>query len=424
MLSKSIYKKNYTYILFQMTLQMLFILQIVVILVTTSGAYPVFGTKRYNGRSTAVRRENNNYSWNGLVQPYQQFVRTQRFPINYYEMYPYDRDYQDEYYYPQEAISYPVYIPPPRTSKYEVYQAVLPYYYREQPYAQQDYGYYRYDKNADPVTSLEEEMLQETQREEREDAQPIGQEVLYENDNNDDNLDDVNAAFLHNLIMSQMYKDATNKQKEYYDQYPTTDYYFDDDNYAKWDDGFLDPKSYQDDEDVRELKQLAKPQNHDKYNLNGRPTTEERAHTFRKNYSKNSNKNKKPKISKDNIYYAENKRNALTNDNTEKSREPGLSVLGVHNVPFLNRKSVLVPNSDSISTTIGPKSTTDYSPKRNTRGQKEEVLMRPATPVRHSISTPVLTVMKDQPERKREPSVYDTIKHMLDIEKSLENVSA
>lgn len=413
-----------------MALQLLPILQIIVILCTPSSAYPVFGTKRYNGRTSAIRRANNNYSWGASVQPYQQFVRTQRFPVNYYEMYPYGRDYQEDYYYPQEAITYPVYIPPPRTSKYEVYQAVLPYYYGDRPVSRQDFGgYYGYEKNPDPVEDLEEEMLQEAEREEREDAQPIGQEVLYENEGtSDDNLDDVNAAFLQNLIMSQMYKDAANKQKDYYDPYSNADYYFDDDGYGRWDDTPVDIKqSYQDDEDVRELKQLAKPQKQEtRYVSEKRPTAEERLHLFRKENVKNPSKNLKNSNGKESRYNWENKRDSLSANKKEEFSEHGNLVYGINDLAFSDRKPTIKPNSPSgaaAATTVAPKLTTNAPKKDVRKGQKEEVLMRPATPVRHPFSGSVLEMMKEEPERKREPSVYDTIKHMLDMEKSLENVS-
>ncbi|KAK4886274.1 hypothetical protein RN001_002545 [Aquatica leii] len=381
------------------------ILQITIILCTPSLSYPVFGTKRYNGRPPVIRRSNSNYnySWGSALQPYQQFLRTQRFPVNYYEMYPYGRDYQDEYYYPQETISYPLYIPPPRTSKYEVYQAVLPYYYGSRP----DYGYYGYDKGTEPVESFEDDLIQDAEREEREDAQPIGQEVLYENEATDDNFDDVNAAFLQNLIMSQMYKDATNKQKDYFDQYSNTDYYYDEDNYDKWVDSSLLPKSgYQEDEDVRELKQLVQPQKQNNFKIEKGPTAEERLHSFRK-----ENKNKNIKYNKEIKYNWDNKRNddykIRINDHVPLHYTDSKSILKTTSAPV-------------VPTTVIPKVTSNFPKRDFRRGQKEEVLMRPATPIKNPFSSKVLEMMKE-PDRKREPSVYDTIKHMLDVEKSLEN---
>ncbi|KAF5290384.1 hypothetical protein FQR65_LT11561 [Abscondita terminalis] len=385
-----------------MIMRLLPALQIIIILCAPTLSYPVFGTKRYNGRSPVIRKSNSNYnySWGSALQPYQQFLRSQRFPVNYYEMYPYGRDYQDEYYYPQEAVSYPLYIPPPRTSKYEVYQAVLPYYYGSRP----DYGYYGYEKDTEPAEAYEEDLIQDAQREEREDAQPIGQEVLYENEGAEDNLDDVNAAFLQNLIMSQMYKDATNKQKDYYDPYPNTDYYYDEDNYGKWDDSPISSNpGYQEDEDVRELKQLVKTQKQNVYKADRGPTPEERLHSFRK-----ENKNKNLKYNKEIKYNWDNKRSGEFKNKI------------IDHVHSENKDGLKTTSAPVVSTTIIPRVTSN-SPKRELRrGQKEEVLMRPATPIKNPFSSKVLEMMKE-PERKREPSVYDTIKHMLDVEKSLEN---
>ncbi|XP_063906755.1 uncharacterized protein LOC135125243 isoform X1 [Zophobas morio] len=336
-----------------MALQMLLILEVIVILFSPSTAYPVYGTKRY-GRSSIQRVS----SW----APYQ-MVRTQRYPINYYELYPYSQYPED--YYPQET--YPVYYPPARTSKYEVYQAVLPYYYGDRYLTRPNYGYY----DSDPAVDLQEEMMQEAEREEREEAQPIGHELLYENeDQTEDNLDDVNAAFLQNLIMSQMYKEALDNQKDYYDDYYPEDY-------SRWDDIPKQKSHYnQEDEDVRELKQLVKSKS--------KPKMDD-IHWFqRSNF-----RNQKEKQSK--------------NSHEEKRDKT------------FDRK-VLV----KLTTTPAPVSTS-LAPKRDARGQKEEVLMRPATPVRHPFSSPVLEMMSKDEERKRAPSVYDTIKHMLDMEKSLEN---
>ncbi|ERL90970.1 uncharacterized protein LOC109541608 isoform X1 [Dendroctonus ponderosae] len=65
----------------------------------------------------------------------------------------------------------------------------------------------------------------------------------------------------------------------------------------------------------------------------------------------------------------------------------------------------------------------EEAPRRDTRGQKEEVLMRPATPVRHPFSNSVLDMMNRQEERKRSPSVYEQIKQMLEMDKNDEKQS-
>lgn len=321
-------------------------------------------------------------------------VRTQRHPVNYYDIYPYAQNYED-YYYPQE--SYPMYYPA-RTSKYEVYQAVLPYYYGERPVSGPGYGYYGHGDN-DPVGDLQEEMLQEAEREEREESQPIGQEMLYENEgsNSDDSLDDANAAFLQNLIMSQMYKDAIDNQKDYYDPNPYSEYYSED---SKWEDSAIEPKQNyrQEDEDVRELKQLTKLKN------NKQETDD--IHWFQNGKYKNQNK-------------WDGKR-AIINPIAFKKEEFDESQKD--SVAFTSRKPSVKSTSSTSSTTSAP--TTSEPSKNNVSGQKEEVLARPATPVRHPFSAPVLDMLtKNEEDHKRTPSVYDTIKHMLDMEKDLENVS-
>lgn len=351
-----------------MVYQILPIFQIVIILFSqTAHTYPVYGTKRYGRSSSAHRISSAN--WN----PY---IRTQRYPVSYYELYPYTQSYPDDYYYPQE--SYPLYYPA-RTSKYEVYQAVLPYYYGERPASRTAYGYY----GDNEANEFQDEIMQAAAREEREESQPIGQEMLYENDNSNsnDNLDDVNAAFLQNLIMSQMYKDAVDNQKDYYD--PTSDFYSNEESYGKWESAPVDTKQgyRQEDEDVRELKQLAKA----KDNKQG-----ESIHWFQNRKYKNQD-----------------------NENWEAKRA---------SIEINSLKKEAQRSSTSTSTTARPR-TTDQA-KVQGSGQKEVVLARPATPVRHPFSTPVLDMMsKSEEERKRTPSVYDTIKHMLDMEKNLEKVS-
>lgn len=357
--------------LFQMALQILLILHVIMIFCTQiTNTYPVYGTKRY-GRSASVHR-----NW----APYQQMTRTQKYPVNYYELYPSSQNYQDGLYYPQE--NYPVYYPA-RTSKYEVYQAVLPYYYGERPISRTNYDYYGYEDNE--PTNFENEVVQDAARdEESEGFQPFGQEMLYETDNvnTNDNLDDVNAAFFQNLIMSQLYKDAVDNQKDVFDPVEPSVSELTDNAYGKWKTAPAKPKQThrQEDDNVRELKKLAG--------------------------TKDDKQTKQYKVwSGGNIV-----------QNTDEEYVKRASV----DVNFLKQDGH--HSSSTTSTTVAPK-ITDL-PKTQSIGQKEEVLVRPATPVRHPFSAPVLDMMtKNDEDRKRTPSVYDTIKHMLDMEKNMENVS-
>ncbi|KAJ8944556.1 hypothetical protein NQ318_015724 [Aromia moschata] len=374
-----------------MALQLLPIFQIIIIFYAPGFlAYnPIYGTKRY-GRST--NRLTTSYD----PYPYQSpMFQTQRYPLNYYKLYPYSQSYPEDYYYPQET--YPVYYPAPRTSKYEVYQAVLPYYYQERPVTRPGYGYYGY---ADPMVDLQEEMIQEAEREEREEAQPIGHESYYENEagNGDEEaLDEVNAAFLQNLILSQMYQDSVDGEKDVYDQYADADY----DGYGKFEDINDKPAYNSEDEDVRELKQLTK-QHSRKQQLRNQARNDE-IHWFQQNEFKNQ-KN-------------DNKRS-----DGNLNRVPDV-YMGP--VVYSDRKPIVkLSTTTTTPTTTAQSPISTEEPKRDARGQKEEFQMRPATPVRHPFTSPVLAMMsKNEVEKKRTPSVYDTIKHMLDMEKSLENVN-
>lgn len=347
-----------------MALQLLPILQVMVILcMQSSYTYPVYGTKRYGRSSHRISAP--------TYSPYQPMVRNQRYPINYYELYPYSQSYPEDYYYLQD--SYPMYYPA-RTSKYEVYQAVLPYYYGDRPVVRPGYGYY----DADPVTDLQEKMIQEVEREEREDSQPIGQEMLYENEGIDDNLDDEKATFVEDLVMSQLYKNALNDPKAYDSSYYTDYYPINDGSLGKWADTPVEPQqSYsQEDEDVKELKQLAKPKSKQNQDV----------HWFKSKKFRNQNSWEKKSYSD-------------LEDQIAEIRLP-----------------------EQVPTSIAPPTTTEVKGQQS--GQKEEMLARPATPVRRPYSTPMMQIVsKAEDERKRSPSVYDTIKHMLDMEKNLENVS-
>jgi hypothetical protein len=197
--------------------------------------------------------------------------------------YPYTQDYTDnEYYYTQEPGSFSAYPYYPTGSatngnlKYSVYQSVVPYYYGDGR-QRLGYGYYGYDEATDPVYDLQEEIQQEEEREEREEALPIGQETWFEGggasqrQSQGDSMADVNAAFLQNLIMSQMYNDANSGHVLRNSPYVGSSYSVaDDSNPDTWTydtersrsqiSGDYNQNSDEEleDEDVRELKSLVK----------------------------------------------------------------------------------------------------------------------------------------------------------------------
>lgn len=363
----------------------LFIHFVLLEIIQSSLSYPspVYGTKRY-GRSPQRLPS---------YDPYP-IVTSQRFPVSYYKLYPYSQSYPEEYYYPQE--SYPLFYPP-RTSNYDVYQAVLPYYYQDM-LSRPGYGYYGYQDPLNVPYDWQEEMIQEAEREEREEAQPIGHESFYENDDAslDSNLADTNAAFLQNLILSQMYQDSYENEKENFQNTNNGEY---ETPYGKFES--INDNGNREDEDVKELKQLQKE------NTKTNQLRKQNKNIDDIHWTQIQNPNKKPRKSR------KPKEEIKRADNSVETPESSKGAM-----IYSDRKPVVkVDVAQSTSTTEEPKS--------QFRGQKEEFQMRPATPVRHPFSEPVLAMMSNTgTERKRAPSVYDTLKHMLDIEKSLENVSS
>ncbi|XP_023030138.2 uncharacterized protein [Leptinotarsa decemlineata] len=363
---------------------------------TLSYPNPIYGTKRY-GRSAQAQHRVASYD------PYT-YQNVHRYPVGYYKLDPYTQTYPESYYYPQQE-SYPMYYAPARTSKYEIYQAVLPYYYQDVPLPRQAYsGYYDY---SDPVVDVQDELLQEAEREEREETQPIGHESYYENDGDnfgdEASVDDINAAFLQNLIMTQMYQDSLENGKK-----APADVYGDyDEDYSKvpteLDDVNQQPTRVADDEAVKELKQLQKANRKDQYR--NRDSKGSDNHWTQKNQEKKQRRNRQRKQKQ------EDKRSNVNSNDIPFSPEDVLV--------YYDRKPVI-----KVGTTKSPSTTTTGAPERESRGQKEEFQMRPATPVRNPFAGPVLAMMANDGERKRTPSVYDTIKRLLDMEKSMENSQA
>nr|CAH7718267.1 unnamed protein product [Callosobruchus chinensis] len=356
-------------------------------------SYPssIYGTNRYGHIPRRLR------AYEAPAYPsYQAPVVAPRYPLSYYKVYPYRDSYtqqDDTYYYPQETATYPLYYP--RASKYEVYQAVLPYY-TDTPYGP-TYDY-------DPTADLQDE-IQEAEREEREEAQPIGHESFYEsdNDNSQDNYADVNAAFLQNLILSQMYQDSLAKEKGQ----PFNGYMDYEDTYNQVNEkpSYLEPSSIttlgpSDDEDVKELKQL--PKQHKNRQLRKQGKADNDLHWSQKQGKSNRRKQKEQqpdKRSSNDLDYFQN--------------------LDTDSVVFTDRKTAV----KTPAVVVGESSTPEPI-VQELYGQKEEFQMRPATPVKHPFAAPVLTMLSNRDEAKRRaPSVYDTIRHMLDMEKSLETVS-
>ncbi|XP_038214488.1 uncharacterized protein LOC119834458 [Zerene cesonia] len=146
------------------------------------------------------------------------------YPMQGWPVYAQDlRDYHDDDYYYAPKVQY--FYDTPAMNPPEVYGQV-PYTYMYDPY-----GHFSND-----APKIEEERFS---------ALPIGQETWFESDSNprwrSNDMDDVNAAFLDNLILTQMARDAQRRRENARAAFSNMDY---------------DDKDNED-KDVQELKALA-----------------------------------------------------------------------------------------------------------------------------------------------------------------------
>ncbi|CAK1540535.1 unnamed protein product [Leptosia nina] len=147
------------------------------------------------------------------------------YPMQGWPVYAHEpRDYNEDDYYYAPKVQY--YYDTPAVNPPEVYGQV-PYGYMYDPY-----GHYSKD-----MPKIDEERFS---------ALPIGQETWYEGETNprwrsNNEIDDVNAAFLDNLILTQMARDAQRRRENARAAFSNIDY----------------EDKENEDEDVRELKALA-----------------------------------------------------------------------------------------------------------------------------------------------------------------------
>lgn len=292
-------------------------------------------------------------------------------PLTYYQpraTRPFTSPYYDadlpEYYYPQDPYAYF----PDKYPIYQSHQSLVPYYYSDQI---RPYGYYGYDEIVEPVDDLQDDMIDE-EREEREDALPYGQETWYDNGHQHDNNAEANAVFLKNLILAQMYNDRYGGVQE------------EDDGQDGWVYGDpINTSMPKEDEDVRQLKSLIGNQQEKK---------------TRKEDIFASQRHDEPKV-KHRIEWPQYKRSGGSS--------------GDHEMKFTDRKL------RNPATTMAPvaAAVTPSTTLTSRQGQKEVVLPRPASPVR----TP--NFHKFVSTRSRQPSVYDTIKKLLNMQEQLEKVN-
>lgn len=152
-------------------------------------------------------------------------AQAKAYPMQGWPVYPQSpREYQDDEYYYAPKIQY--YYDAPAMNMPDAYGQV-PY-----PYFYDPYGHFA--SNEAPK-----------RQEERLAALPIGQETWFESDTTprwrSNDVDDVSAAFLDNLILTQMAQDAQRRRENARAAFPPVDY----------------DERDTDDEDVRELKALA-----------------------------------------------------------------------------------------------------------------------------------------------------------------------
>ncbi|XP_046962862.1 uncharacterized protein LOC124532174 [Vanessa cardui] len=151
-------------------------------------------------------------------------AQAKTYPLQGWPMYAQTpREYPEDDYYYAPKIQY--YYDAPAINAPEVYGQV-PYTYFYDPY-----GHF-----ANEAPKKQEERLA---------ALPIGQETWFENESSprwkSNNIDDVNAAFLDNLILTQMAQDAQRRRENARAAFSNMDY----------------EEKENEDEDVRELKALA-----------------------------------------------------------------------------------------------------------------------------------------------------------------------
>lgn len=354
-------------------------------LVAATASLPVYGTARY-GRPPF---------------PY----RTA--PAYYRQPYPYAQTYpEDLYYQPEPIIHYPYYPVTRPFTKSDVYQTLYPYYYNERL---SPYDFYGNEDSFAPA----DEMPEHSDRG-RTEALPVGQETWFEGESAprwQNDYDDVNAAFLQNLIM---YNDAVNQNeqtelsKEHDKQQDESDDY-DDRRVAEYY-GERDTRDYEN-EDVRQLKALA-----------GKPLY----HVSKTSgYSKTNN---------DNTYRPQQWRYETVTPATVRREEEHDHYDDDYpnDEAWINWASKRTDKSSKqkvLRSTLAPPTSTIATSTKSpmfmtVSGQKEEVLLRPATPVRHPFPEPILQMLAaNSAQKKRTPSVYDTIKQLLSMEESYKSVS-
>lgn len=353
--------------------------------------YPVFGTKRYH-RSISpsigqnpIYKQIPQYYENNYDSSYVQPGFSDEINNNNYYQYPsrHEQQYQRSYGMPTYRGEY----------------KPTPYYYAHGP----TYSYYDDREPTNPLDDLHEEMLQEDERERQKDMLPVGQENWYENAGRPDSLANANAAFLRNLIQynkeidegltsNQEYDEYSDlSQQDNYEQLPSGNNY----NFENYEKNYNNDKVNEiEDEDVRELKSLVS-KNVPSYNQQewqqDKPSTSSSQYEPEPEYEDES----------------------WINWNKKRSSPPIKEFTDRKPSHFLEVLTTVSPNVE----------------ENKLRGQKEVVQPRPATPVRHPFTEPIMKLLQNSDDKiaksNKVPTVtvYDTIKQLLAMKQKLEKVS-
>ncbi|XP_059613137.1 uncharacterized protein LOC132259493 [Phlebotomus argentipes] len=375
---------------------------VLVTMLLLTEAYPIFGTKRYH-RASSIPLQ---------LSPIPIYTAVPQ----YYDYSPYEAQYQ--------AFGLPIY-----HGEYKPTQ----YYYAQGP----SYSYYddRGDDTPNPMDHLHEEMLQEEERDRfHENSLPIGQETWYaEPAGRQDSLANANAAFLRNLIAYNRQINAAADQPEEgefeeYSEFSDGGGYFDSPqmetyNYNPYEASQRQNAREDEDDDVQELKHLA----YEKEHSNPQTTIHKSAPKHQPAVQDTWNRGNDASFHQyepDPEYDDE-----WINWDSKRSVQDG-SILA-----FSDRKpSNLVPKHKEEASTVTPAVTVKAKEVKG-NGQKEVVLPRPATPVHQPFTASAMKFLQQQGDvaAKEEPkdaekrttgkgkqSVYDTIKHLIAMEHSLE----